>query len=117
MAVMATAVHAAADGGLVRKAVVLRHGQRIHVGTQADGLAAAARAQHAHDARFAQPGMHFQAPFAQAFGHQVRRTRLLEGKFGMRVDIPAQRSQLRMRAFDFGNGFHGDGDNSKEVSF
>ncbi|MOA43527.1 hypothetical protein D3C78_1656900 [compost metagenome] len=51
--------------------------------------------------------MHFQAPFAQALRHQVGRARFLEGQFRVRVDVAAQGGQFRVRAFDFGNGFHG----------
>ena len=63
--VMAAAVHAAADGEPVREAVVLGHGQRVHVGAQAHGLLAAAGAQDADDAGFPQARVDFQAPAAQ----------------------------------------------------
>ncbi len=106
---MAAAVHAPADGGLVREAVVLGHGQGVHVGAQPDGFLAAAGAQHAHHAGFPQPGVDFQPPLPQAFGHQRGGARFLEGEFGMGVDIAAQRGQLAVHAFDFGYGFHGCG--------
>lgn len=102
VAVVAAAVHAAADGGLVREAVVLGHGQRVHVGAQADGLAAAAAAQDADHAGFPQPRVDFQPPLAQALGHQVGGARFLEGQLGMGVDVTAQFGQRTVGAFDFG---------------
>ena len=54
-----------ADGEPVREAVVLGHGQRVHVGAQAHGLLAAAGAQDADDAGFPQARVDFQAPAAQ----------------------------------------------------
>ena len=107
--IVAAAVHAPADRGLVGKPVVLRHRQRIHVGAQADGLAAAAGAQNAHYTGFPQPRVDFQSPAAQTLGHQVGSARFLKRQFGMGMDIAPQRSQVPVYAFDFGNGFHGCG--------
>ncbi|KAG0772841.1 hypothetical protein G6F21_014420 [Rhizopus arrhizus] len=97
---MTATVHQARLGGLVTEVVILGHGQGVHVGAQPDHAPAVAAlaANHAHHAGLAQPRVDFQAPFTQAFGHQVRRARLLEGQFGMGMDIPAQRGQFRVRA-------------------
>ncbi len=107
--IVATAVHASTDGRFVGKSIVFGHGQRIHVGTQADSLLAAPGAQNADHTSFPQPGVDFQSPAAQALRNQRGRARLLESQLGMRMDIPSQRGEVAVGAFDFVYGFHGCG--------
>ncbi len=101
VAVMAAAMHAPRDGGLMLETVVLGHGQGVHVGAQSHRFLAAAGAQYAHHTGFPQAGVDFQSQRAQALGHQVGGAGLLEGQLRMRMDVAPQGGQLTVRALDF----------------
>ena len=59
-------------------------------------------AQHPHDARLAQAGMHFQAEFGQALGDQGRGSLLLKRQFRMRMNVAADGDKLFVISFDVG---------------
>ena len=62
--------------------------------------------QHADNAGLAQPAMHLETPLRQLFGHQVGGAGFLERQFGMRVNVTADRHQVFLRGFDFGDQTH-----------
>jgi hypothetical protein len=78
----------------VGKGVELLHGQRVHVGPQADGPAtgpAVAPVHDAHHAGGAHAPMDGDAPFGQPPGHDIGGAHLFEAQFGVRVDVTADR--------------------------
>ena len=94
VAVVAAGVHLAVVAAGVGQPGGLDDGQRVHVGADADALAAVAVAQPADDAGAAQAAVHLVAPGGQALGHQVAGGMLLEGQFGVLVDVVAQAHHL-----------------------
>jgi len=107
MAVMPAAVHQPLLAGLPGKFVVLDHGQCVHVGTQAHHGArtVALPADHGHQARGAQAFMDLvHTTLAQGLLDARRREALLESQLRMRMQLAAQRRQLRVVLGDLGKG-------------
>jgi hypothetical protein len=74
-------------GGWPRRRPGLGDGQRVHVGAQAQPARAAAAHQRADDTRAADAALDRVAPAHQLLGHQRRRAVLVEGQFGVAVDV------------------------------
>ncbi|MDT4847985.1 hypothetical protein FQZ97_820630 [compost metagenome] len=105
--VVAAAVHHARFEGFPGKVVVLRHGQGIHVGAQADHVAtlALAAVDHGHHPCLADAGVDFiHATHLERLDHALRGVVLLETDFGVRVQIAPQRGELREISRDVGEG-------------
>ncbi|MCY1232900.1 hypothetical protein D9M72_454160 [compost metagenome] len=100
MPVVAAGVHLAGDGAGVGQAGLLLDRQRIHVGADAECLAAVTLAQGADQASRAQAAMHGVAPRRQLLGDQVAGAALLEGEFGMGVDLVADPDELGRDGLD-----------------
>ena len=98
MAVVAATVHQARLGRLVPEFVVLRHRQRIHVGTQADHAAAVAAfaADDAHHAGLANSAMHLDSKRLKRTCDDPGRPDLFEAKLGMGMQVAPQRRQFVM---------------------
>ena len=94
VAVVAAGVHLALVAAGVGKGVEFLHGQRVHVGAQADGTATRAAVAPVHDA-YHPGGAHApvdgDAPFGEFGGHQVGGALLFKAQFGVGVDVAAQR--------------------------
>ena len=69
-------------------------GQRVHVGTDADALAARAFFDLPHQARAAEAARDLIAPGAQLLGHQVAGPVLLVAHLRVLVDVAAHRDEL-----------------------
>ena len=95
MPVMTAGVHLAGVPGAMRKLVVFLQRQGVHVGAQADGTPTAALAQDADDPGFGQATMDFEAIGGKLTRHDVGCPCLLEGQFGVGVDITAQGGYFR----------------------
>jgi hypothetical protein len=110
VAVVAAAVHAAVIGGAVRELVLLVHRQRIHVGAQADRLAAvvAASDHDRHDARAPDTRVVLDAERGKLLADDVGSAVLFEAELRMHVEIAAHRGVLGLPAFDVVDGVHGD---------
>ena len=90
VAVMAAAVEAAGNGRAPAQIGVLFHRQRVHVGAQADALAASALAlEHADHAGAAEAAMHLDAPLRQLVGDDAGGADFLEADLGMGMQIAA----------------------------
>jgi hypothetical protein len=88
MPVMAAGMHLVRDRRGVVEVVLLLQVQRIHVGAQADRLLARPIAlQRADHAGRGEATMHLDAPRGELVGHDLGRPLLLEGGFGMTVDV------------------------------
>ncbi len=108
VAVMAAAVEAAGNGRAPFQVGVFFHRQRVHVGAQADALAAVALAlEHADDAGAAKAAMHLDAPLLQLVGDDARGADFLETDLGMRVKIAADRGEFVGKAVDAVDIGHG----------
>src|SRR5438105_3227623 len=83
MAVMAAAVEAAGNGRAPSQVGILFHRQRVHVGAQADALAAVAFAlEYADHAGAAEAAVHLDAPLRQLGGNDSGRADFLEADLG-----------------------------------
>ena len=82
------------------KVVGLLDRQRVHVGAQADGPRALARAQHAHHPGAADAAVHLEAERLELVGHDPRGARLLEAELGMGVDVAPPGGHLAVQARD-----------------
>ena len=97
------------------EAVVLRHGQRVHVGAQPDrpaptgwpGVPGPGAAQHADHAGLAEAAMDLDAELLELLGDQGRCPRLGERELRVGVDVATQDGELGVFAFDFGDQGHG----------
>jgi hypothetical protein len=89
------------------KAVLLLQGQGVHVGAQADGAQAGARAQHAHHAGAGQPAMDLDAQGLQGLRHQGGGAHLLESGFRVGVDVAPQGGKMGGLLLDAGRDVHG----------
>src|SRR6185437_4153422 len=86
---------------------ILLHRQRVHVGTKADALAAAAVAlEHADHAGAAEPAMHLDAPLRQLVGDDARGAHFLEADLGMGMQVAADRGEFLGIAVDAFDGGH-----------
>jgi hypothetical protein len=96
--VMAAGMHPAGAAGGMGEAVLLLHGQGVHVGAQPDARRVVApeiaRPQHADDARAAHAPMHLDPPGFKPLGDQRRGAVLLQPELGMGVDVAADRREL-----------------------
>ena len=96
VAVVAAGVHLALVFAGVGEGVELGHGQRVHVGAQANrssvfrGRAAVAPVHDADHAGGAQPAVNGDAPLRQLGRHQVGGAHFLEAEFRVRVDVAPQ---------------------------
>ena len=98
---MAAGVHLAVVPAGVGQAGDFDDRQRVHVGADAQALAAVAMPQLSDDAGAGQPAMHRVAPLRQALGHQIAGGVLLEGQFRVLVDLVAQLDHLGQDDRDF----------------
>ena len=87
-------VHPARMRGNVGKVILFLQRQGIHIRAQADRARARPFAQHTNDAGPGQSAMYFDAIRSEFARHNIRRTRLLIGEFGMGVQVAAQRRQF-----------------------
>ncbi len=94
MAVVAAGVHLALVFRVMREFVQFAQRQRVHVGAQANHAGRGAGAQHADHTGFGDAAMDFQAIAFQLAGHDVGRPVLVEGQFGMGMDVTAQGRQF-----------------------
>ena len=71
----------------VLELVRLRHGQRVHIGADADRPGRVAVAQRPHQARARNPARDRDPPGLEPLGHEVAGPVLIEGQFRMAVDV------------------------------
>lgn len=101
VAVVTAGMHLARMAAGMVKGVELLHGQGIHIGTQADGTAAAAAVaamDDAHHPGLAQTAMDRYAPLLQLRRDQVRGPYFLKTQLRVGVDIATQRGNVRALA-------------------
>lgn len=98
MPVMAAGVGHAGIGRGVRLTALVLHRQRIHVGPQGDAGARLVRRQCGDNAGFPHPraDVHAGQP-PQPFGHAFRRAVLLEGGFGVGMQVTPEGDQFRQQ--------------------
>ena len=99
MPVVSATVHHAGLGGLPGKAVFLVHGQRIHVGAQANGAPgfSPSAADDAHYAGLADAGVYFvHADQAEHFSDPRAGANLFKADFRIGVQLAPQRGQLAL---------------------
>ncbi|MNI68317.1 hypothetical protein D3C73_1240030 [compost metagenome] len=89
VAVVAAGVHAVVVLRLVRKRIGFGHGQRVHVGAQADTAGTRAACQRADHAGAADARRHLPAPGGQLARHQGSGAMFFKADFGMRVQVAA----------------------------
>ncbi len=88
--VVAAGVHLAVVDRAVVELVQLLHGQRVHIGAQADqALAGLATLEQTDDAGAGQAPVHLDPPVGELLGDHIGGAVLLEGDLGMAVDVPA----------------------------
>src|SRR5687768_4725141 len=93
MAVMPTAVEAAWRAALPGHAGPLLDRQRIHVGAQAQGALAVARAQYADDAGPPDPLMHLDPGGTKGLRHSRSGAMFGKAQLGVRMEVAAQRDK------------------------
>ena len=103
--VVAAGVHDAGVLGSERQTRLFLDGQRIDVGTHAESLARFSALQHADDA-CRQASAHFHAQRLQLVFDLLRRAEFLRAHFGMRVEIAAERDQVRGKFCDLFSQVH-----------
>ncbi len=111
MAVMAAGVHLARLRAGMGEFVELLHGQRVHVGTQADGPAAGAAVAAVHDAHHAggaHAAVNRDAPGFEFLRDHVGGAHFLEAQFRVGVDVAAHGRDVGRPGEDGFNDFHGD---------
>src|SRR5437016_7746133 len=107
MAVMAAAVEAAGNGRAPFQVGVLFHRTRVHVGAQADALAAIALAhEHADQAGAAEAAMHLHAPSFQLLRDDAGSAHFLEADLGMGRQIASDGGEFFGIAVDAVDGGH-----------
>ncbi|MNS28702.1 hypothetical protein D3C72_606890 [compost metagenome] len=107
VAVVAAAVHQTVVGRAPAEVVVLAHGQRVHVGAQADHAAAGRRlaADDADDTGLADALVDLvHAAGAQCFAHAARRVDLFEAELGVGMQVAAKGRDLGVEAGDVREG-------------
>ena len=112
VAVVAAAVHLAGHAAGVGEGVGLGHGQRVHVGAQGDGAAAAAGVapeDDADDAGFAHAAQGGDAPFGEFLHDQLGGAVLFVGGFGVGVQITPQGGHGLGLGDDFDDQVHSCG--------
>lgn len=87
VAVMTAGMHLAGKFRFIGPLGHLRHGQRIHVGPQADAAGAVTHLQRAHNAGTAETAMHLQPGALEQIGDDGAGSFLFETQFRMRVQI------------------------------
>lgn len=100
MAVMAAGMHRARDLRAMGKAVVLGHGERVHVGAQGDTRSLPAARDDADHAIAADAGMDGNAHFGEALGDEGRGPGLFPRNLGMAMQIVPHRNQAGQGVFD-----------------
>src|SRR5438067_7167506 len=100
MAVVAACMHLARMARRVLKCVEFLHGQRIHVGAQADGPVRAAVPDDADHAGDAQAAHDLDAPFIEAGGDHVGGTLFFIAELGVGVDVAPDRFELGLMCKD-----------------
>ena len=103
--IVAAGVHDAGVLGSKRQTCLFLDGQRVDVGTHAEGLARLSTLQHADDACRQAPA-HFHAQRLQLVFDLLRRAEFLRAHFGMRVEIAAERDQVRGKFCDLFSQVH-----------
>ena len=95
MPVVAASVHLPGVPRAMREGVLFLDRQRVHVSAQANGARSLALAQGADNAGLRQPAVNFQ-PVGREFARDdVGGPRLVKGEFRMRVNVVADRDQVR----------------------
>ena len=90
MTVVTAGVHLARHRGFVGAVRRFRHGQRIHVGAQADGPCPVANLKRADDTGPGQAAVNAYPRFLEMPGDDIARPDLLEPEFRMGMQIAAQ---------------------------
>src|SRR6185369_9958357 len=94
VAVMAAAVEAAGNRRAPFQVGILFHRQRVHVGAQADALAAGALTlEHADHAGAAEAAMYLDAPSLQLLRDDAGSAYFLEADLGMGMQIASDRGE------------------------
>ena len=93
---MAAGMHLSGDGAGEFLAGLLMDRQRVHVGADGDGGAGPAALDGADHAGAADAGAVRDAQPRQFGGDDAGGAHLLEGQFGMRMDVAADRHQPRL---------------------
>lgn len=101
-------VHLAGMPAGVGEGVELLHGQRIHVGAQADGTWAVAALDDADHAGLAQAAVHRNAPLGELGGNQVGRAKLFKTQFRVGMDVTAHGRDAGRLGHDGVEDLHGD---------
>ena len=94
VAVMAAGVHLAGVHAGVAEGVELLHGQRVHVGAQANRAAGRAAFDNAHHAGGAQAAVNGNAPLGQLLRHHLGCAHFLEAQLGVGVNVTAKGSHV-----------------------
>ena len=103
--VVSTAVMDAGDRARMGVRALLDERQRIHVGAQSHGRAAAPVAQHADHAGSANALVHLEPDVAQRARDERGRAVLLEGEFRMGMQVASQRDEIGQQVGHFGDGW------------
>ena len=106
MAIMAAGVHPPLIAGAVRHTGTLLDMQRVEIGAQADGVAAAAVTEHADDPGLRQSSVHFEPERFEPFGDERGGRRLFECGFGVGVDMVPPFLHLGDDRGNFGRDVH-----------
>ena len=114
MAVVAAGVHLAFVLAGVGEGVRFLHGQRVHVGAQADrALAGELAADDADHAGAAQAAIDLDAPFFKLGRDDVGGAELFKSQFGMRVDVAPDAGDIVVPGDDGFEQFHGENSGTK----
>ena len=107
VAVVAAGVHQPRLAAAIRQVGLLLHRQAVHVGAQADRLAARAALQHADHAGLADAPVHLDAPLGELGRDDLRRAVLLQPDLRVGMQVAADGGQLIVKAADRLDGRHG----------
>src|SRR5260221_1452101 len=105
MPIVPTGVHFPLDGGAIVELVQFVDGQGVHIGADGEGFGswlAGAPAQQANDPGLCDTGLHLQSRAGQALCHKTRGAYLVEGEFGVRVQVATEGHHVGDELIDIG---------------
>ena len=100
MAIMPAGVHLAGMAAGMGELVELLQRQGVHIGPQADGTRAVAALDDADHPGLAQTTVHRDAPFGKFCSNHVGGAHFLKTKFGVGVQVAANRNDFSRSAND-----------------
>ena len=108
VAVVAAGVHLSLVDAGMREGVDLGHGQRVHVGAQADGTGTGAVFQDADDARSAHSPVYRNAPLGELGSHHVGGAHFLEAQFRMGMNVTSHQGNAGCLGDEGVDEFHAE---------